>query len=356
MPRSALGRLNETLLDNLDDAVMAIDREGSVLVFNRASSELFAIPREKILRKNLWDALKASDFTRTLIALVKEPDARSREMVVIFPGDKLFLANMLPVRSPDGRLQGAIAVLKDLTELRRIEQAMHQFVANVSHELKTPLTAIKGFVETLLEGAMDDPEVCRRFLHVINEETNRLARLIISLLDISSMAARKEGLSRKPVQFKNVLEKALKILEPLAARKNIKILLSISRNLPCIPLDEDKISQVLVNLLDNAVKYTSLKSGSTVTVEASEENGGIRVSIADKGIGIPPDEVAKIFDRFYRVKSGPSAELGGTGLGLSITRQIIEAHGGNISVSSVPGRGSTFTFILPPEQEKPVLQ
>ncbi|MFH0803007.1 MAG: ATP-binding protein [bacterium] len=350
MPRSALGRLNEILLDNLDDSVMAIDREGKVLAFNQAASELFSIPREKILKKSLWDALKMSDFTRTLIALVKEPEAKRRDMVVIFPGDKVFLADMLPVRGADGRLQGAIAILKDLTELRRIEQAMHHFVANVSHELKTPLTAIKGFVETLLEGAMDDPEICHRFLHIINDETNRLARLIISLLDISSMAAHKEELKRKPVQFRQLLDKALKILEPLAARKNVAIEVLVSKKLPYISVDEDKISQVLVNLLDNAIKFTALKSKGSVTVEAQEENDGLRVSITDKGIGIPADEVDKIFDRFYRVKSGPSAELGGTGLGLSITRQIVEAHGGTIDVSSTFGQGSTFTFFLPAEK------
>lgn len=347
MPRTTARKILERFSEVTSDALIAINKEGNIIIFNNMASAVFGIPVEKALKKKIWGVIKNPEFTKAFVSLVKDSGASHREQVVLFPGERIFLVQMIPVKSEDGRVLGALAILKDLTEIHKIEKAMNQFVANVSHELKTPLTSIKGFVETLLEGALEDPVVCRKFLQVINEETNRLARLILDLLDISSFPTRQNELKLKPVSVEKIIGNAVKILKPVAVQKNIKVDAVIDEKLPLVHVDEDRIMQVIVNLIDNAVKYTGIMKKGTVKIEAKEENKHVKVNVIDSGIGIPPQDIDKIFERFYRVKNGPSAELGGTGLGLSITKQIVEAHGGNIFVQSKPGKGSTFSFTLP---------
>ncbi|MBI2267037.1 MAG: diguanylate cyclase [Armatimonadetes bacterium] len=227
----------------------------------------------------------------------------------------------------------------------RLEMILAQFVSNISHELRTPLTAIKGFVETLLEGAMENTETCRKFLLVINDEANRLVRLINDLLDLSMINTRQAAMRMDDVELSEIIQDTLLLMKTGAEKKNITLSTEIKPPLPYVKADEDRIRQVLMNLTDNAIKYTP--EGGKVRIAAGEEDGFVRVTVADSGIGIPSQDLDRVFERFFRVDKDRSTKQGGRGLGLAICRQIVEAHGGVIEVQSRQGEGSRFSFSLP---------
>lgn len=229
-------------------------------------------------------------------------------------------------------------------ELGRLERVRIDFVANVSHELRTPLTAIKGFVETLRHGALEDPEAARRFLDIIQRHTDRIIALVDDLLTLSQAEGPGPQLSMGGLDLADLIEEVAQGLQPRAAEKRLALTLDLQRPAP-LAGDRDRLAQVLSNLLDNAVKYTP--EGGTVTVTLAREGEAWTIRVADTGIGIPPAHQARIFERFYRVDKARSRDMGGTGLGLAIARHIAQAHGGGISVSSSPGKGSAFTLRLP---------
>ena len=343
----------KSVLENLSHSVVGIDREGKIIIFNQSAEQLFNNTEGKVIGKKIWDIMEINDFTRTFISLVKESEPSTLEQVIPFPDNKIFLVKMFPVRNTDERVIGAIAILEDLTAMHKMEKTINDFVAMVSHELKTPLTSIKGFVETLLEGGLSNPQVTRRFLQVINEETNRMARLVIGLLDLTHiMREDKDVQELTPVNTTKVVKEAVNLFIHIAEEKRIDLKISIPDNLPSIRANEDKIRQVMINLVDNAIKYTSVKYTKTkkqgeVEVRAFPTTKSVHIMIRDTGVGIPKEECPKVFKKFYRVTSGEAAELGGTGLGLSITREIVHSFGGKIELESVSGEGTTFTVILP---------
>ncbi|MEW6283704.1 MAG: HAMP domain-containing sensor histidine kinase, partial [Candidatus Eremiobacterota bacterium] len=307
--------------------------------------ELFQVKVKDALDAKLWDALPLSDFTRTLSSLVNESDPVAKEQMVVFPGDRLFVAQFIPVYS-EGRNTGVVCILKDMAGMQKIERSIEQFVTDVTRQLKVPLTTIKGFVETLLEGAYQSPEITRRFMQVINEETNRLTRLVLSL---EGAAAPDQGLrlSLRPTPVSSLLEGCYQLFAPMAEQKNLTLALELPEHLPLVEIDPEQMRRVLDNLVDNALKFTGLLGQGCVRVTAeASSNGQVVVSVADTGVGIEPTEQSKIFEAFYRVESGPASELGGTGLGLSVARQVVEAHGGRIGVESRPGQGARFWFTL----------
>lgn len=337
----------KSILENLSDAVIGIDKEGKVIILNKTAEQLFG---DKTAGKKLWDIMEINDFTRSFVSLVKDSEVAPLEQVIPFPDNKIFLVKMFPVYNSDERVMGAIAILEDFTAMHKMEKTINDFVAMVSHELKTPLTSIKGFVETLLEGGLSNPQVTRRFLQVINEETNRMARLVIGLLDLTRAMREDVDIQElNPVDTTKLIREALHLFEHLAEEKEIKLILSIPDNLPSIRANEDKMRQVLINLVDNAIKFTSIKKPGKgeVEVRAYASTGSVHIMVRDTGIGIAADESENIFKKFYRVKSGAAAELGGTGLGLSITREIVTGHGGKIELESIPDQGTTFTVVLP---------
>ena len=227
----------------------------------------------------------------------------------------------------------------------RLDEIMVSFVANVSHELRTPLTCIKGFTETLLEGAMEDPELTRRWLGTIYTETQRLERLIKDLLDISMMEADQVSLSPTNCDLKALVEHTVSVLAPRAESQNMKIHCELPETAPTWRLDHDRISQVLLNLIDNAIKYSEKDTNVYVRLYFSAERATIEVQ--DEGSGIKETELPKIFDRFYRVEESRATRFGGRGLGLAIAKHLVDAHGGDLSVSSTFGEGSKFTMTLP---------
>lgn len=231
----------------------------------------------------------------------------------------------------------------------QLEEIMVQFISNVSHELRTPLTSIKGYTETLLEGAMNDPNLCSRWLQIIYDEAQRLERLINDLLDLSMLEAEQVDLCFKSADIKKLIDESVAILLPLAIKEDIKIITSFDEDLPIVVIDRDRIKQVLLNLIHNAVKYSPKKGG--VVIKGRKLSREIEITISDQGVGIPPNHQNRIFERFYRVERSMTEKAAGRGLGLTIAKHIVETHGGNIGARRNEDRGSTFFFTIPTDVE-----
>jgi two-component system phosphate regulon sensor histidine kinase PhoR len=238
-----------------------------------------------------------------------------------------------------------VLVFHDVTELKRLEQVRRDFVANVSHELRTPVSSIKGYAETLLEGALKDREHAESFLKIIYTESERLSALIDDLLSLSRVESGKTRMTLKKCSVADLINRAIAGLKKLAAEKSIVLSVDISPDVAPMRADADMVTQVLLNLIDNAIKYTPEKGA--VKIAAGNDAAFIRINVADNGIGIPEKDIPRVFERFYRVDKGRSRDLGGTGLGLSIVKHTVQAHGGEVHVESTLGEGSTFSFTIP---------
>jgi signal transduction histidine kinase len=249
-----------------------------------------------------------------------------------------------PVRDPDGRIAFAIGSLRDFTRSKEVEQLQHDFVSIVSHELRGPLTAIKGFVKTLIaKGDTLPRETGQEFLETINEQADRLNQLVEDLLNVSHIESRRLKIKLEHVDLASITERLVKQFRTKWGSRDIKI--EAEPELPNVRADQSKIEEVLVNLIDNAVKYSP--QGGRVRVAMASQNGEVEVSVEDSGIGITPEDSARLFEKFHRVASPETRDIGGSGLGLYIVKNLVEAHGGRVLVTSAPGVGSTFTFSLP---------
>jgi two-component system phosphate regulon sensor histidine kinase PhoR len=244
-----------------------------------------------------------------------------------------------------GKTSGAVIVLHDITDLRKLERVRRDFVANVSHEFKTPLTAIQGFAETLLAGALDDPQNRERFLEIIVEHSRRLARLTDDLLKLSKMDADRLELEINQLGVTQFVAICLETAQRRAAEKNLEIVVEVPADLPDIAADRRRLAEVLQNLLDNAIQYTL--PGGQITLRATYTAREVVFTVSDTGIGIPKADQPRIFERFYRVDAARSREVGGTGLGLAIAKHLVEVHGGRLWVDSEIGQGSHFHFSVP---------
>jgi signal transduction histidine kinase len=242
---------------------------------------------------------------------------------------------------------------RDITSLRRLEQVRKDFVANVSHELRTPLTSIKGYVEALLDGAKDHPEEAERFLRIILKQSDRLNLILEDLLQLSQIESGEVRFKQEPVRLGALVERTLPLIKPLADKKSQMIAVALPPDLPAVLGDEDRLVQVLTNLLDNAVKYTPDGGAISIAGRTADEPAQVELSVADTGIGIPEADRPRVFERFYRVDKARSRELGGTGLGLAIVRHIVEAHNGKIWVEGNQPAGSRFVMLLPATREAP---
>jgi len=247
-----------------------------------------------------------------------------------------------PMAGPSTR--GALAILHDVTELERLERVRKDFVANVSHELRTPLAAIRGYAETLLDGALDDRENNHRFVEIIQAQATRLTNIASDLLTISELESNHNAPSPKPVSIRAALESALRTVESGARIRGVHLLSEELDDLQVLG-NELQLEQVFVNLLDNAVKFN--RPNGEVRVEAHSTDGAAQITISDTGIGIPSEDLPRVFERFYRADKARSREMGGTGLGLSIVKHVIEQMGGTVMVQSQVGQGSRFTLTVP---------
>jgi two-component system phosphate regulon sensor histidine kinase PhoR len=242
--------------------------------------------------------------------------------------------------------QKTILVFHDVTHLKKLERIRTDFVANVTHEIRTPLTAIIGFVETLLQGACEDRETARKFLETIRDNAQRLNRLVDDLLTLSGFELGEITLHPEGISLADVLDQVLAVVAARVSEKNIRIVKEIPEETPPILADRDRLAQILLNIVDNAVKFTP--AGGTAAVTASSEEAGfLTVRIADTGVGIPKGEIPRLGERFYRADKGRSRELGGTGLGLAIVKHLMKAHGGRMAIDSTLGHGTTVSLHFP---------
>jgi len=334
----------DTVISSMFEGIMLTDEKGRILIINPSLRKLFLVDSQpegkkpiEVLRNNRIQDL-VEEIVRGAHRITVE------ETISLTPEETIVRINGAPVVK-NGVIHGAILVFHDITELRRLERMRQDFVANVSHELRTPLSNIKGYSETLLGGAIRDDSNSREFIKTIHDESERLSNIINDLLDISRLESGKVKIALIPVEAGESIKKAATVLKNFAAGKSINIELSIPDDLPKISADEGRFTQALLNLLDNAIKYTPERG--SIRINALKEGGFVRIEVTDTGVGIPEKDLPRIFERFYRVDKARSRELGGTGLGLSIVKHIIQAHGGEVWVKSVLGKGSTFSFIVP---------
>lgn len=293
--------------------------------------------------KNILEVIRNYDLDHLLKRVQSCQKPLTREIKFLSPEPRIFHLHITPLYgSGQG---GAVVLLRDITERKNMEQLRSEFVANVSHELRTPLTSIRGFVETLLESGTDDPKMTKHFLEIIADETRRLAMLVEDLLDLSRIEERRAAYRWQRVKIGELVDRALAVCGTSAEEKQVAIKANLSSRLPSFFGDPDMLSQVLINLMDNAIKYTP--PGGSVTISTSLYGDELRLDVADTGAGIPADSLPRIFERFYRVEKARSREMGGTGLGLAIVKHIIKGHGGRIEVKSVVGKGTIFSVFLP---------
>ncbi|MBI3998537.1 MAG: HAMP domain-containing protein [Armatimonadetes bacterium] len=332
----------EAIVSGMMDGVVATDREGAVILANQAATELLRAPGASD-SGNVTPPL--GPRLRTVLAeAATQGRVTAEELPPAEVGNRLVEVHCAPIAGDGGAPIGAVAVLRDVTELRRLERLRRELTANVSHELRTPLTSIKGFAETLLGGAMRDESTCRRFLEIIDKEANRLVKLVDDLLDLSRFEDNRVILDLGQVDVGQLVEETVARLRPLAGSRDFEL------NAPpedvIAVADRDRLAQVLTNLLDNAIKFTP--DGGRISVIWRCSNGEVEVAVADAGPGIAEQDLPHVFERFYKTdRSRAATPGGGSGLGLAITKHIVEAHGGRIRVSSTPGKGTVFTFTLP---------
>jgi two-component system phosphate regulon sensor histidine kinase PhoR len=335
-------RLN-AILYGMGEGLLVTDAKGGIILVNPAFRDLFSL-HDEVEGKPLSAITRLPALHEAFREVVKTKKERVGEFIFPFHEDRTLQTHWFPLLSGK-EIHGVVAVFHDISAMKLLEKMRRDFVANVSHELRTPVTIIKGYAETLLSGAMKtDPERADHFLGIINTHAERLSSLIRDLLALSELESR--NLSIKLVSFPigSIVRRAVLLFEDKARSKGITINLENVEEMPPVMVDPGRMEQLLVNLLDNAIKYTH-EPGS-ITISGVDREDMVWVSVADTGVGIPSPNLPRIFERFYRVDTARTREQGGTGLGLSIVKHIIQLHGGSITVESLPAKGSTFTFNL----------
>lgn len=335
------------ILRNMSDGVVASNRNGQIILMNRSAEEMLQVTMDDCMSKGLtlYDLLKLPPEEE--MPLYSQVEPLIIEMVLPNREVLILRVTFTPLQHDSGKRGGFITVLQDVTEQQRLDQQRKEFVANVSHELRTPLTTIKSYVEALLDGAVEEPELSNRFLKVTMSETERMIRLVNDLLQLSRFDSQGIHLHYKEVDADQLLRYAADRFSMFGEQQGVQLKLEVPENLPPIYVDKDAINQVLDNLLSNAVKYTPEGGTVVLMAQVNRHQKRLHISISDTGIGIPSRDLKRIFERFYRVDKARSRGQGGTGLGLAIARELVQAHGAEIEISSELNVGTTVTFWVP---------
>jgi two-component system, OmpR family, phosphate regulon sensor histidine kinase PhoR len=336
---------SEALLGEMEEGVLILDLKGRIKKINGAMEVILAHAFPSDTGKHYLEVFRDPELNELIQSTLADKKGHRGSLSPLGQPGKTFQVQSSLVQYPENGGEGVIVVFHDITDLKRLERVRQDFVANVSHELRTPLTAVKGFVEALQDGGLQNLTQAEQFLKVIERHVERMNKIVSDLLLLSEIESPDRFLKKEPLFFPGLISAAVDALHPLAEGKKQTLQVKINGELPPIQGDSQKIHQVLVNLLHNAISYTP-EEGSIV-LEAGSAQGGAEISVSDNGVGIPPEDVPRIFERFYRVDKARSRDQGGTGLGLSIVKHIVEAHGGQVRVESKPGKGSRFTFFLP---------
>jgi two-component system, OmpR family, phosphate regulon sensor histidine kinase PhoR len=337
----------QAILTSMVEGVLAVDENENVITTNDAAASLLQVDAESVKGRSIQEAVRNPELQR-LIEQARDLQVPVEGEIVVrtAKGDRYLQVHGTVLRGAMGGINGVVAVLNDVTRLKSLEQMRREFVANVSHEIKTPVTAIKGFAETLTDGALDDAQDAARFARIIVGQADRLNSIVEDLLALSSVeqAGGDGGLELQEASLADVLQVAVEVCSAKADAKNIVITLDAPADVYAM-LNPPLLEQAVVNLIDNAIKYGP--EGSVVTVRQTVDDAGIVISVRDQGVGVAREHLPHLFERFYRVDKARSRSMGGTGLGLAIVKHIVQGHGGHVSVISTPGAGSEFSIHLP---------
>ncbi len=341
----------EAIMSSVVNGIIAIDSLEKVLFINPAAEKILNIRDKDISGKHLLQVVRNNSLDNYLNSILKEKNYYDTEITLEGSEEKILKFYANPIRQIDKTdIKGIIITIQDITELRRLEKVRTEFVANVSHELKTPLTSIKGFVETLKMSGMENLQDNLRFLDIIEDEANRLYRLINDILSLSELEQKRAAIKKEKINVGKSITEVVSMLQAQSESKNIQLSVNVREELSALNGETDKLKQMLINLVDNAIKYTP--ENGKVEVEAynqKEEQGrsSVVIKVSDNGIGIPKEHIPRLFERFYRVDKARSRRVGGTGLGLAIVKHIVILFNGRIEVNSEIGKGTVFKIILP---------
>jgi len=330
---------------------MVLDSQNRIESLNKGMTEIIGREYADIIRKTPIEAFRNIELQDALDRFRQGEQPVLQEIALGAENPLILDVTISAVKSLPGHDPKTMLVFHDVTRLKKLERMRVDFVANVTHEIKTPLTAISGFVETLERGAIDDPDKAKQFLQTIRENTLRLNRLVDDLLTLSNIELGESALHLEGVLVGDVLDKALTLIQTKAAVKNVILRTDLATDLPAIRADRDRAVQIFLNILDNAVKFSP--DGGQVSVTAAQVGDGVTVKIIDQGPGIPGSEIPRLGERFYRVDKMRSRDMGGTGLGLSIVKHLMKAHGGTMEIESALGYGTTVSLHFPVFQPAP---
>lgn len=336
--------LLESVLGSMGEGVVATDKLGRVLVFNPAARQMLGITEQPVVNQTFDQVVRYRTLQDFVMRLREAGQQELMDLQVGGPSGRWLEVQGAPLEDASGARLGALLVLADVTRLRRLETVRRDFVSNVSHELRTPITSIKGFVETLLEDALEHPVETRRFLEIIARQTDRMEAIVTDLLSLARLEQEGREVSLEPGLVFDVLEAAIQSCQSLAKEKGVEVQLKSDKGQKAW-MQATLLEQAVANLLDNAIKYSP--AGGTVLVEAAVKGSEVVLSVSDEGPGIEDEHLPRLFERFYRVDKARSRSLGGTGLGLAIVKHIALLHRGRVEVESELGRGSTFRIYLP---------
>lgn len=339
-------REQDIVFSNMKEGLFFIDRKNRITKLNKAASELLSIDINDVYEKTVQETIKNNDFYAYISKALEADSSMQAEFVMDGQSKTYIQSYSVPIFNENNRRNGVLIVIHDITNIKKLETVRQDFISNVSHELKTPITSIQGFVETLLEDELDDPEEIRNFLRIIKKHIGRLKSIIEDLLSLSRL---EQDVARSEISFtsaniKDILKTAVQTCEMIAKSKSITLNLTCDEDMQAV-INPLLIEQAVINLIDNAIKYSD--EHCTVSVSALKDGNSNVIKVEDNGIGIPQEHLSRIFERFYRVDKARSKKFGGTGLGLAIVKHIIQLHNGQVSVESEPNKGSTFYIHLP---------